>query len=320
MSFWTVDPTTGERTKVAGYDPYDDTAIRTQLVLKQNKTLENPIEGSSTVEGALAALSTKKATQDTLGYVKGGDGTSINANGGVDVVNRLEEISTLPTASVSNLGKCYLYLGNASGYQNGGIYQCQSDGAVTPTYSWALISANPFEAGKGITIEDNTINADTNVYPATSVSDWEALTSEEKEQYDYFTTPEEASEDIADEVTDGDMRPVTSNAVYDRLADTPSSNRKNFKIFGSLRACHISAGTKQTEAFYQIVDSHLIYNTNNNTAYVIGHYGPTPINSIKILNGIMTLLNGTTAVTTFAWNATSTIESACTMIGCAYDA
>ena len=123
-----------------------------------------------------------------------GDGIEIT-NDQINVVDRLEETTTLPTASIDNLGKCYLYLGNASGYQNGGIYQCQSDGEPTPTYSWVLISANPLEAGGGITLENDVISADTNIFHGTRAQ-YEALSADDKKKYSHIGSPETVSGDF----------------------------------------------------------------------------------------------------------------------------
>ena len=54
---------------------------------------------------------------------------------------KLDKISSLPTPSVAYLDKTYLLTSTQAGYQKGGIYQCVSDGASTPTYSWQLISS-----------------------------------------------------------------------------------------------------------------------------------------------------------------------------------
>lgn len=54
------------------------------------------------------------------------------------------------------------------------------------------------------------------MFPGTK-AEYEALSADEKKKYDYLASPDELSEDIADAVTDGDMRPVTSNAVYDAI-------------------------------------------------------------------------------------------------------
>jgi hypothetical protein len=56
--------------------------------------------------------------------------------------------------------------------------------------------------------------ANTRIFKGT-FDDYNALTPEEKAKYSYIATPKTPGEAITDAVTDGDMRPVTSNAVFD---------------------------------------------------------------------------------------------------------
>jgi len=84
------------------------------------------------------------ATNNSLGLVTDGDGTSIGANGEVNVVNRLEEIDELPTAAAALEGKKYLLADEQTGYTKGGIYECQQVPESEPAeYEWVLISADP---------------------------------------------------------------------------------------------------------------------------------------------------------------------------------
>ena len=215
---------------------------------KQASTLSTTIEGESTVEGALTALSNKSvgvdgttivkdqttgelsavtATNNSVGVVTDGDGTSIGANGEVNVVNRLEEISALPAASASNEGKFYLLTGTQSGYQTGGTYACEE---ITPatdpkTYHWVLKSANPLTFNSdNFTVANDEVSLKEGykkIYVGTK-ADWDLLSTAEKIEYDeaHFTgdNPTDPSQ-VVDAVTDGDMRAVTSNAVYDAIAD-----------------------------------------------------------------------------------------------------
>lgn len=140
----------------------------------------------------------------------------------------LEETSTLPTASVDLLNKCYLYIGaTTSTLDKGKIYQCQAvevvpEGTEDPsalgwyelvgtTYElsadtsvdssktyyeikWVSISSANLVAGKGITIEGNTINADTNIFPGT-LDEWNALTEAEQAKYDFIASLDEADKE-----------------------------------------------------------------------------------------------------------------------------
>lgn len=54
------------------------------------------------------------------------------------------QVTSLPTASVTELGNVYQYIGTTTAsYTNGYFYKCISDGAVTPTYSWVQLNVQP---------------------------------------------------------------------------------------------------------------------------------------------------------------------------------
>ena len=61
------------------------------------------------------------------------------------------QFSTMPTASVDNVGQIVQFIGTTdSTYTNGYFYQCVSDGAVTPTYSWENIDVQASSGGGGL--------------------------------------------------------------------------------------------------------------------------------------------------------------------------
>lgn len=65
--------------------------------------------------------------------------------------NDLQQLSELPTPSVSQVGKIVQYVGNTTAnYTHGYIYECVSDGGVTPTFSWVICPT--FEAIMGETV------------------------------------------------------------------------------------------------------------------------------------------------------------------------
>lgn len=53
------------------------------------------------------------------------------------------QVTSLPTASASEVGNIYQFTGTTGTYTNGYFYKCVSDGAVTPTYSWVQVSVQP---------------------------------------------------------------------------------------------------------------------------------------------------------------------------------
>ena len=60
------------------------------------------------------------------------------------VDSKISQIDTLPTAASTNVGKIYQYTGTTdANYTNGYFYQCVSDGAATPTYSWEQLNVQP---------------------------------------------------------------------------------------------------------------------------------------------------------------------------------
>lgn len=88
--------------------------------------------------------------------------------------------------------------------------------SITIDEDGTVHGANTLEAGAGVSIDDNKINAKTNIFRGT-VEEYEALSTAQKMQYSHIGSPDELTEDVANAVTDGDMRPVTSDAVYDEL-------------------------------------------------------------------------------------------------------
>ena len=139
--------------------------------------------------------------------------SSNNANALFDAVGKkkLTVTDVMPlTASAANEGIPYLYLGaTTQDYTNGSIYKCQE---VTPatdpkTYEFVEIYQSNVDLSKYKRIWGGTEAA------------WEQLTDEEKAQYDYEFFEGDTNDYFAvvDAVTEGDMHPVTSNAVYESL-------------------------------------------------------------------------------------------------------
>lgn len=92
-----------------------------------------------------------------------------------------------------------LYIGEETGFTKGGIYQYVADPGA-----WVLIS---------------TADVDLSCYETSwtgTKADWEALPTQEKAKYQIVNITDDVSSlSVTDSVTDGDMRPITSNAVYD---------------------------------------------------------------------------------------------------------
>ena len=100
--------------------------------------------------------------------------TSLDSTSGNPVANstltpiinsKLTQYDIMPVASLDNLGQVYQYIGvtNAN-YEHGCFYECVSDGAITPTYSWRNVGFTPMFLG--------------------TMEQWNALTTDQKNQYD----------------------------------------------------------------------------------------------------------------------------------------
>ena len=105
-----------------------------------------------------------------------GDVANLNTTEKSSVVGAVNEVngkieyvqySTLPTASIDNLGKIVQYIGaTGGGLTNGYFYECVSDGEATPTYSWTAKnvqaggSGGSYTAGDGIVISNDEISVD----------------------------------------------------------------------------------------------------------------------------------------------------------------
>lgn len=210
--YWDVVPMTtdlgtladGETKPVSGDEIYD------ALALKQNATMSAPVETETTVEGALGALSSNKQSK-TLSTTIEGETTVegclsalSNKSVGVDGTTIVKDSTTGELSAVTATNN--------------------SVGVVKPDGTTITIDAN------GVISGANTLDFDTDDFDVSAqnevsldskrrcfvgtLDEWNALTPSEQAKYDFVATPQ-STDDVTDAVTDDDMRPVTSNAVYD---------------------------------------------------------------------------------------------------------
>lgn len=128
-----------------------------------------------------------------------------------------------------------------------------------------------YTAGDGITIsntdeisakvDDTSITTDTNdalkvadTYKTTFVGTtaaWNALSASDKAKYNLVSLTDDAygSAGVTDAITDGDMRPVTSNAVYDGLST------KIAKSLGDMSNCRLTSSLNSSGAEGPYFDS-----------------------------------------------------------------
>lgn len=137
--------------------------------------------------------------------------------------SRLKVVSTMPATPAE--GTVVLYIGSDPGLTPGGIYQYQSG-------SWVLISAADIDIDSSIdsTSENpvqNKVIAEAlddkqNIEFIGTTAEWNALSTAQKNKYTLvnLTDDKEAlGVEAVDSLINGDMRPVTSNAVYDSTND-----------------------------------------------------------------------------------------------------
>lgn len=79
-----------------------------------------------------------------------------------DMTDKAVQVSTMPTASATELGNIYQFTGTTdANYTNGYFYKCVSDGQEPATYSWTQVDVQPssggssYTAGTGISIDAN---------------------------------------------------------------------------------------------------------------------------------------------------------------------
>ena len=119
--------------------------------------------------------------------------------------NSINKYSIMPTADSTNLGWIIQYIGAddaVNGYTHGYIYECVSDGAATPTYSWTQLDVQPSSGSVSVdnlTITTNssdeiqsvaTINANTATGSEPAIYDWVGTLSEYQTQAVATTHPE----------------------------------------------------------------------------------------------------------------------------------
>lgn len=181
-------------------------AVQASLNVSQMKTLTTPIivdeTEYSTVETALNAINSKSVdVDDELSAVS--ENPIQNKVITEEINKKLTVVDNMPTASAEFVGKQNLYVGESSGGLNkGGIYECRSDG--NDGYEWVLISTADVDLSKYKKIFIGTR------------AEWDALTTTEKQRYDLANLTDDLAGGeliVSDAVTEGDLNPVTSNAV-----------------------------------------------------------------------------------------------------------
>lgn len=123
-----------------------------QSVIDSNNKLSADLVDDTNATNKFVSASDKttwNSKQDAL--VSGTNIKTINGSsvlGSGDIETEVIQYSTLPTASIDNLGQIVQYTGTTdSTYTNGYFYECVSDGESTPTYSWENVNVQASSGG-----------------------------------------------------------------------------------------------------------------------------------------------------------------------------
>lgn len=78
--------------------------------------------------------------------IKTVNGTTLLGSG--DIATEVIQVSSMPTAAVGELGKVYQFIGTTdANYTHGYFYECVSDGATPPVYSWSNVQVQASSGG-----------------------------------------------------------------------------------------------------------------------------------------------------------------------------
>ncbi len=140
-------------------------------------------------------------------------------NGSAWVKQRtLSQYSTMPAAGASYVGRIVQYIGATNvNYTEGYYYKCTVTGEVgSEVYSWEQINIQPPSSTTFIG----------------TTAEWGNLTPAEQAEYELvdFTNDTTNPSVVVDVVADGNMNPVTSNAVYDALQGSGGSLTRTLNV------------------------------------------------------------------------------------------
>lgn len=146
----------------------------------------------------------------------------IELEGYTELQNKVSNPDSTPTENSTNLvtsGGVYDAIKNASSVFIGTSAEWESETSKTD-YQVAILTDKPNVNAVDSTTGDIEVVANKYLVFKGTLEEWEALTTAEKKTYDEaLITNDMDTGEVVNAVTDGDMRAVTSNAVYDALAN-----------------------------------------------------------------------------------------------------
>ena len=146
----------------------------------------------------------------------------VKLDGYTALQNKVNNPDSTPTEDSTNLvtsGGVYDAIKNASSVFIGTSAEWESETSKTD-YQVAILTDKPNVNAVDSTTGDIEVVANKHLVFKGTLEEWEALTTAEKKTYDEaLITNDMDTGEVVNGVTDGDMRAVTSNAVYDAITD-----------------------------------------------------------------------------------------------------
>lgn len=170
----------------------------------ETRTLDRRLDDVEDVIPTSASITNKLVTQNDLSNVE---------------IDKVEDINDVELTNIQD-GQTLIWDNTNSKWVNG-------QGGKTYTAGDGINISNTDEISAKV--DDTSITTDSNdalkvadTYKTTFVgttAQWEALSAADKAKYSLVSLTDDSNgTDVTDAVTDGDMRPVTSNAVFDEFA------------------------------------------------------------------------------------------------------
>lgn len=130
------------------------------------------------------------------------------------------QVTIMPNASETYLDTVLLYIGETGTYKYGTYYKCISDGETPPTYSWV----------------DAEIGGGTKIFYGT-MDEWNALSADEKKQYDYMTD-DNAGGNYTDTYSTSEVKTnkvwVDGKPIYRKVVSLPTTKAVNDNSYTDL--------------------------------------------------------------------------------------
>jgi hypothetical protein len=165
--------------------------------------------------------------------------------------NKVNNPDSAPTENSTNLvtsGGVYDAIKNASSVFIGTSSEWESETSKTD-YQVAILTDKPNVNAVDSTDGSTTVVANKNLVFKGTLDEWEALTTAEKKAYDEaLITNDMDTGEVVNAVTDGDMRAVTSNAVYDTINGIETSTV----------TLTLGSGTNATMTLYLYKSGHIV--------------------------------------------------------------